>query len=149
MRLGTIFISLTIVSSTFSKVLGTQRHSRNTGEMNEWMSFSFNYLALLNHTELTTNHGPKSFLLCTHWLNLIFPFPFSTTTLYINDWFYDLSASVVLSCQDHFRPWLCHCTCLLLFPVSAFHKCDQLSSMFPFKSLIAMKTQSLVACHNR
>lgn len=104
------------------------------------MSFSFNYLALLNHTELTTNHGPKSFLLCTHWLNLIFPFPFSTTTLYINDWFYDLSASIVLSCQDHFRPWLCHCTCLLLFPVSAFRKCDQLSSMFPFKSLIAMKT---------
>lgn len=134
-------ISLIIVSSAFGKVPGTYRHSRNMWEMNEWMRFSSNYPALLNHTELTSNHDPKPFM--SFLIKPYLPLPFLHRRPHAQmTAFYDLRASIILSCQDHFGPWLCHCTCLLFFPVSVFHKCDQLSSIFSFKLLIAMKTQS-------
>lgn len=79
------------------------------------MSFSSNYLAVLNHTEATVN-----FLLCTSWFNCILPFPF--TTLYKSNC---ILWCIILSCQDHVGPWLNYRTCLLLSLVSAFRKWDR------------------------
>lgn len=142
MRLGTTMsISFPTVSSACIKVPGTYRHSRNIWEMNEWMSFSSNYLALLRHTELTSNLNPKP-LSCTPWLNLVFPFPFSTTT----------SVHKELHFMTQMQASFCLVKTTLVPDFVTVHACYSfqflpssdvisISSMFSFKSLIAMKTQ--------
>lgn len=110
---------------------------------NKWMSFPSNYLALLNHTEVTINHDPKPFLLCATWLNLIFLFPFSTATPpYTND------CVLWPKCKYHFgvsRP-LQALTLSLHMPaiLPSFLPSTSvisLSSMFSFRSMTATNTQ--------
>lgn len=63
------------------------------------MSFSSNYLAMLNHTELITNHEPKPFMYLL--IKPYLPLPFLHHHCHIQTIaFYDLS--IILSCQAHF-----------------------------------------------
>lgn len=137
-------ISLITVSSHLAKFLAHVGTQKNIWEMNEWMNKCFFQLSgSAESCWVYHQPWPQAFAFMYFLVQscLLLPFPHSHSHTQ-ETVFYDLSASITWSCQDRFGPWLCHWTCLLFFPASAFHRCDQLSAIFSFKSLITRKTPS-------
>lgn len=93
--------------------------------MNEWMNeFFFQLSGYVKSYWAYNQPWTETFSFMYLLVKPYLPLPFLHHHCHIQMIaFYVLS--IILSCQAHFSSWLCHCTWLLFFPVSAFNKHDQ------------------------